>query len=249
MSKLLDMWADMTGVVMDYALKTPPSAGWMLCYGQALTTGTSATARLRAKLIADDFPFGQDGSGNPLVPDARGRVTAGIDNMGGAAADRLTPAGSGINGAYLGGSGGAQTHTLAATHLPAHAHTATIASGGGHSHTASTDSQGSHGHTGTTDAQGVHTHSIYAPYMGNLQHDGTDEGDRTVNGAGYSSESGAAGNHWHNLSINAAGAHGHNITVAAAAAHTHTITVNETGSGQAHNNTQPTLILNKIIKL
>lgn len=112
MSKVLDLWADMTGVVLDYALSTPPSAAWMMCYGQALTSGTPATARLRAKLLADGSPYGVDGGGNPLVPDARGRGTAGKDNMGGVAANRLTTAGGGINGAALGAAGGSQTHTL-----------------------------------------------------------------------------------------------------------------------------------------
>ena len=47
MSKLLDLFDDLTGVVLDYALSTPPSAKWLMCYGQALVDGDarhSATA-------------------------------------------------------------------------------------------------------------------------------------------------------------------------------------------------------------
>ena len=59
------------------------------------------------------------------VPDRRGRVDAGKDNMGGIAANLLTTAGSGINGVALGASGGVQTHTLTAgqSGLPSHSHT------------------------------------------------------------------------------------------------------------------------------
>jgi microcystin-dependent protein len=53
------------------------------------------------------------------VPDKRGRVSAGMDNMGGTAANRLTLSGSGIAGDSLGASGGAQNVTLTASQLPA----------------------------------------------------------------------------------------------------------------------------------
>ncbi len=50
-----------------------------------------------------------DGSTTFHLPDLRGRVAAGKDDMGGAAAGRLTNAGTGnpgINGAVLGAVGG-----------------------------------------------------------------------------------------------------------------------------------------------
>lgn len=65
MSKLLDLWDDLTGVVLEYALSTPPSAKWLMCFGQALEDGDATTARLRAKLLADGSPYGADGAGNP----------------------------------------------------------------------------------------------------------------------------------------------------------------------------------------
>jgi microcystin-dependent protein len=65
------------------------------------------------------------------LPDLRGRVTAGKDNMGGSAASRVTTAGSGIDGATLGATGGAQSHTLTTSEIPAHTHRIGYASGSG----------------------------------------------------------------------------------------------------------------------
>lgn len=59
-----------------------------------------------------------------VVPDRRGRVDAGQDDMGGTAASRLTSGGSGVDGATLGAVGGTETHTLTAAQsgLPLHGH-------------------------------------------------------------------------------------------------------------------------------
>lgn len=101
-----------------YAGASAP-AGWLLCYGQAISRTTYA-----ALFAAIGTAFGAgDGSMTFNVPDCRGRVPAGKDNMGGTAASRLTTAGSGVDGSTLGAVGGAQTHTLDTTQIPAHNHT------------------------------------------------------------------------------------------------------------------------------
>lgn len=107
------------------------------------------------------------------LPDLRGRVTAGKDNMGGTTASRLTSGGSGITGTTLGTSGGAQTHTLTTAQLASHAHGGSFWASGG------------------------------AAYI-------------TAN-PGFDNSAFAG--------------------------------VSSNGSGAAHQNTQPTLVLNKIIKL
>lgn len=108
-----------------FAGATAP-AGWLLCYGQAVSRTTYA-----ALFLALSTAYGVgDGSTTFNVPDMRGRVAAGKDDMGGTAASRLTTAGSGVNGLVLGASGGVQTHTLDSTQIPSHSHGAPSGSNG-----------------------------------------------------------------------------------------------------------------------
>lgn len=96
-----------------------PPAGWLLCDGSAVSRTVYA-----ALFAALGVVYGAgDGSTTFNLPDLRGRVPAGKDDMGGSAANRLTTAGSGVNGVALGAAGGAQTHTLTAAQMPAHTHT------------------------------------------------------------------------------------------------------------------------------
>lgn len=174
-----------------WSLTTAPT-GWILADGRTLLATTAYTA-LRQAYISDGFPHGQDGSGNPRIPDMRGRVAAGVDNMGGTAANRLTGASGGVAGT-LGATGGAQQHTLTVAQMP------------------------SHDHNGSTGDAGAHSHSI--------------NGGSTLNGNNYPSVlASSSGNGFVTLGV---GSHSHGIGA-------------QGGSG-AHNNIQPTIVLNYILK-
>lgn len=60
------------------------------------------------------------------ILDARGRVPAAWDKMGGTAAGRLTTDGSGIDGTIIGSVGGEQSHILTTPEIASHFHSAGI---------------------------------------------------------------------------------------------------------------------------
>lgn len=124
----------------------PP--GWVLAAGGTIGDASSgATTRANADtaalwvLLFNSWPDaqapvsgGRSGSGATSavanfnahkrirLPDLRGRVAAGRDDMGGTAAGRLTVAGSGVAGTTLGAAGGAETHRLTGGQMPQHSH-------------------------------------------------------------------------------------------------------------------------------
>lgn len=106
------------GTMIDFAGGTIP-AGWLECAGQAISRSTYA-----ALFLAIGTTHGAgDGSTTFNLPDARGRVVFGKDNMNGSAANRLTSGAGGVNGAALGAVGGAEAVTLTEAQMPSHAHT------------------------------------------------------------------------------------------------------------------------------
>ncbi len=107
-----------SGMLMPYAGASAPS-GWLLCYGQAISRTTYADL---FTAIGTVYGVG-DGSSTFNLPDLRGRVVAGQDDMGGSSANRLTDAVTGgLNGDTLGDTGGTESHTLTTAQLPAHSH-------------------------------------------------------------------------------------------------------------------------------
>lgn len=186
------------GAGMDWFSSTLPSK-WLWRDGSAVSRTTYAAL---FDEIGTTYGAG-DGSTTFNLPDDRGRVTAGKDDMGGTAANRLTTAGSGVDGATLGASGGEEIHTLTTGEMPSHTHTASTGSAGAHTHDLTLATGGGNGFDST-------------PSETKFSNDTPTGGDRTG-------------------------------TTTSAGAHTHTVTVNSAGSGDAHNNVQPTLVCNKII--
>jgi microcystin-dependent protein len=153
--------ADPPGVIKAYGGDTAPT-GWLLCYGQAVSETTYADL-----FTVIGHKFGDPGGGNFNVPDMRGRLPLGADNMGGSSADRVTAAAADT----IGSSGGAENHlhttgdhTLTVTEMPGHTHSETgwdmgvsgyQGTGMGNASGATTGSTGggaahNHGNTGST---------------------------------------------------------------------------------------------------
>jgi len=236
-----------TGVILDYIGTVAPT-GWILASG-----GTIGDASSGATVLAD--PDAQDlfellwnsmldaqapvsgGRGanasadfaankTITIPDLRGRIVAGKGDMGGSTATTLNT----VAHTTLGASVGSQTHTLVTGELPAHNHTASDA---GHAHSAS---DSGHGH-GVTDPTHQHTYDKPQSTI-NITAGGGSIALTAAYTTTFTALATTAG-----LSVNTGNA---SITVGSGNA---SITVGNTGSGTAHNNIQPSYILNKIIKL
>lgn len=151
----------LVGEIRDYAGGSVP-LGWAFIDG---------SCQLRAGVFADLFSVvgtAYDPTGSTCdvahfaLPDGRGRVMAGLDNMGiNGAANRITNAGSGCTGSTLGGAGcGLQNHTQTLAELVSHTHTITDPQ---HSHFVGVfngvGSPGSAGIQGTTQANNTNTGS------------------------------------------------------------------------------------------
>jgi microcystin-dependent protein len=100
--RLLDVRGD-TGELKPFAGATAP-VGYLLCFGQAISR--TAYAGLFT-VIGTTYGAG-DGSTTFNLPDLRGRVAAGKDDMGGSNANRLS---SVIASTTLGAAGGQQTES------------------------------------------------------------------------------------------------------------------------------------------
>jgi microcystin-dependent protein len=98
------------GSSIDYWGASAPTSAFALAYGQAISRTTYASL---FSLLGTTYGTG-DGTTTFNLPDLRGRVIAGKDDMGGSAASRLTSTYFGTSAAALGAAGGSQSHTLTA---------------------------------------------------------------------------------------------------------------------------------------
>lgn len=226
------------GGVVDFGGETAP-AGWMLCFGQAVSRATYPEL---FAAIGTRFGAG-NGSTTFNLPDFRGRTSAGRDDMGGTDATRLTFYGAVAKA--IGGALGAATHVLTLAQAPSHNHTGSTGAAGIHNHSGATLGGGSHSHTGQTNTTGSHVHGISTNDNQATGRSGVRAGNTAAFGVTQLSE--PAGDHAHSLQIAAVGDHNHGIPTDGN--HAHSVQTDTRGGDEPHPIAQPTLIMNKIIKV
>jgi len=107
-----------------YYVQNPAANTFNLNTSQANAIANSATGRIATTTAGSgthnliQAPWGGITSLLFAIPDLRGRVGVGMDNMGGSDASRLS-----LQNA-IGLGGGAETHTLSTAEMPVHTHTA-----------------------------------------------------------------------------------------------------------------------------
>lgn len=127
-----------------------------------------------------------------------------------------TGAGAGLTPRGVATGGGEETHVLTTAELAAH------------NHTGSVDSQGVHAHGGSTGVESQeHTHGTALPSGSGV----TAGGVAAAAGAGVSAATSGNPSAQHTHPISADGGHVHNVSI------------NNNGSGVAHNNMQPFLVM------
>lgn len=178
------------------------------------------------------------------LPDLRGRMLAGMDDMGATAANRLTTTYFGASGIVLGNAGGSENQTLTAAQLPGHTHTGSGVTGSEnqlHAHTVS-------GTTGFNNETLDHTHPFtdftFGASTGTAPGGNPPGGSQTTIANNTGTSSIGVGAHTHAFG---------GTTTTESAAHTHnfglTTNAGDGLTGSPHTSVSPTMVVTIYIKL
>lgn len=216
-------------------------------YWNGMANGQAAVSGGRGASAAADYAANK----TLTLPDLRGAIPIGVDDMGNSAASLFGGATFAHGNATTAGSiAGANTHTLVTSETPAHTHgvgTYVNAANGGHSHGLSAASAAS---------GGAHTHSVTDPQHSHVETGGSNAVSVT-NGSGPQSVAVVSTSTTNvastGISIDSGGAHTHGLsgTTDSVANHTHVISGSSAsvGGDGAHNNLSRVLLGTWLIKL
>lgn len=162
--------------------------------------------------------FGTAQAGYFKLPDFRGRTAVGAGQ------------GSGLTNRSVAQTYGDETKTLSISEMPSHNHPASTLTAGG-----------THSHSGTTESGGIHSHSWNA----SRQLQGTDDNNYSTE----LSKGDAGGADTMTKTTTNHDGHTHTFTTSVANLdHSHSVNVQNVGGGFAFNLSQPSLVVNYIIK-
>jgi microcystin-dependent protein len=248
------------GSILPFAGETAPT-DWLLCAGQTVSRTTYATL---FGVIGTNYGVG-DGSTTFTLPDMRGRVVGGKDDMGGSGAGVLNVTLTGTKASTSSGviTGLSSTSGLAVgmkafgTGIGASAVINSIDSATQVTLSVNSTSTGS-----TSIRFGVVDGATLGDKSGNHV---VALGTNHVPAHSHTGTAASGGAHTHSTGVNFTGnqsvgsikttdvaqtgiTNSAGVATDSQGSHSHSLTIDNTGGGQSHTNLQPTIILNYIIK-